>query len=203
LQLAGFVAVTLVLLALTACSNDEKQIEPVKFQTGNGSLTVPAEGMSDVALSLTSDDVSFFGRANIDETTQTLELSLRSQASDVWLSLLLLNVRTTRIYVLDSQTEGSVTVLLGEICDGAMGDLLSPSCRWYSSDFYQENCYAAIETNDGAIIEGHVKCDALGANCPAGTGARGSTGACLDGERYSPIAFTATFRLQQPVSVLP
>ena len=115
---------------------------------------------------------------------------------------MLLNVRTTRPYFLDSETGGRITVLLGDTCNGSMGDLLGPGCRWYSSDFYHADCLAALETLDGKTVEGRINCGGLGANCPAGTGVRTASGACADGERYPPIAFRATFRLQEPFSPL-
>jgi hypothetical protein len=196
----GFVAM-LVFSVLTACGGDETR-ERVNFRQGSGSLTVPAEGAEAVALRLTAADTSFFGPANAGETSNALELSLRSADNSLWLSLHLLNVHQTRIYALDSDKEGRLTILIGESCDGGMGDLLGNGCRWYSSDFFHADCWAALETINGNTIEGHIKCRGLGANCPAGTGARTAMGACADGERHEPISLTATFYLGDPSSVL-
>ena len=104
--------------------------------------------------------------------------------------------------MLDSETEGSLTLLVGEICKGGMGDLLDGGCHWYQSVFYSSDCKATLATVNAKMIEGSVVCGALGANCPAGTGLRTSSGACMDGERYEPISLTATFRLQEPLNVL-
>ena len=151
---------------------------------------------------MTANDTSFFGKPNLDEKTDSLEFSIRSADDRLWLSVHILNVRNTRPYVLDSQTEGRITVLMGDSCDGAMRDLLGQGCRWYSSDFVAADCWAALRTIENGKIDGDITCSRLGANCPSGTGIRTAAGACADGERVEPISLTATFQLREPRTLL-
>ena len=151
---------------------------------------------------MTANDTSFFGKPNLDEKTDSLEFSIRSADDRLWLSVHILNVRNTRPYVLDSETEGRITVLMGDSCDGAMGDLLGQGCRWYSSDFFAADCWAALRTIENGKIDGDITCSRLGANCPSGTGIRTAAGACADGERVEPISLTATFQLREPRTLL-
>lgn len=92
-----------------------------------------------------------------------------SADNSLWLSIQILRVRTTRIYALDSEVEGRITLLVGAACD-AMGDLLGESCEWYSSDFFQDGCWAALRTLTETAIQGEIECRALGALCSDGSG---------------------------------
>lgn len=182
---------------MAGCDGAETR-RPLNFQEAGGSLTAAPEGLTEVPLSLAADDTAFYGPPSAGEKVNALEVSLRSADNRAWLSLHILDVRGARGYVLDSKTEGRLTLPLVETCNGAMGDLLGPGCRWYSSDFFSAGCTANLEVLHDDDISGSVTCRALGANCPTGTGLRDAAGACTDGERYTPVGLTASFRMRQP-----
>ncbi len=196
LALAFFIA---VLATAVSCAGKEEQPRSLNFRQATGSLTFQGEAKP-TELQLTSDDTAFFGAPNNEEKTNGLEVSLRSADNSLWLSMQILNVRTTRIYSLDSQVEGRVTLLVGTACDGAMGDLLGDSCDWYSSDFFQDGCWAALRTLTETAIQVDIECRALGALCSDGSGLQSPMPICNDGRQMKTVGFTATFRLEEPTS---
>jgi hypothetical protein len=199
------VTVLVVLLSLSAvlsaCGSDDSGTEPVHFQRVEAELISTSMNPGMVRPGLTRDDVAFYGRANRDETSNTLLLSLRTQDDLVWVSLEVYEINPRKRHALDSETHGRLTLLLGETCDGAMGDLLGAGCRWYSSDFYEKDCSVEIERASRQEVSGRVVCGTLGANCSSGTGSRSTDGACSDGERLETISLSMRFHLSDSIDV--
>ena len=145
-RLLSFFA-TLVTATLVACGGDgDDRMEPVHFQRAEAELISTSMNPGLARLALTAEDDAFYGPANRDEKVNSLFLSMRSEDDLVWVSVEVLDVDARDRHDLDSLTQGRLTVLLGESCDGGMGDFVGAGCRWYSSDFYQANCHVDVDS---------------------------------------------------------
>jgi len=202
-RIAGEAAtLVVVLLTVLACGDDSETLaEAVHFQRVDAELIATSMQPGMVRPGLSREDVAFYGPANADEKSNTLNLSLRTTDDLVWVSVEVYGVNKRHRHQLDSETHGRLTLLIGETCDGAMGDLLGAGCRWYSSDFYHRDCTVEITTATREAVIGRVVCEAIGANCPSGTGVRTLDGACLDGERFGTISLSLRFSLTDPIAV--
>jgi hypothetical protein len=200
-RLLAFAALSVLMMSAVSCGADDPET-PVIFKQAEGALSIPGEGIDNLPLLLMPDDTAFFGPASAGEKASGLELSLRSADNLLWLQLQLLDVRNTRRYALDSKTDGRITLLIGETCDGGMGDLSGQACRWHSSDFYQDGCWAALKTISATTVSGQIECRTLGALCPDGSGVQSAAATCSNGQRMETAAFTATFRMVEPLSAL-